>query len=429
MPDMNLTNDPSAVARRSQRWHASRLLSAPHRLAFFLAALLLAGVALWWSAVLYSRALGWTLPWAVSPAVAHGLLMTCAFMPLFMVGFLFTAGPNWLGLPKVPASSLLRPLLVIGAGWALAAAGFHFAVLLAALGVGLACLGWSVLLRRFGRLIAASPVPDRLHARAVHAVGWIGAAAMAVAAVALSIEAAEPVRAATQIALWAWVAATFAIVSHRMLPFFTASALPSVEAWRPNSLLGVMLLTLALSALSQAAALLWWPLPAALHAATAVLQAAAAALLLWLSLRWGLWPSRHNRLLAMLHGGFVWLGIALALAALSHARVAWLGESAALGLAPLHALTMGYLGATLMAMITRVTAGHSGRPLVADNVAWGLYLTLQLAALLRVTAALWPALSQSLTLAAALVWTLACVGWAWRYGGWLGRPRADGRAG
>jgi uncharacterized protein involved in response to NO len=429
MPDKILTHEPNAFGGRSQRWQASRLLSAPHRLAFFLAALLMAGVALWWSVVLYSRALGWILPWAVPPTVAHGLLMTCAFMPLFMVGFLFTAGPNWLGVPKVAASSLLRPLLLISAGWVLAAAGFHFAMLLAAIGVGLACLGWSVLLWRFGRLIAASAVPDRLHVRAVHGVGWIGAAALAIAALALSIEAAELARAATQIALWAWVAATFAIVSHRMLPFFTASALPSVEARRPNSLLGAMLLTLVLSALSQAAALLWWPLPAALHAAMAGLQAAAAALLSWLSLRWGLWPSRHNRLLAMLHGGFVWLGIALALAALSHARVAWFGESAALGLAPLHALTMGYLGATLMAMITRVTAGHSGRSLVADNLAWVLYLTLQLAALLRVTAALRPALSQALTLAAALAWTLACGGWAWRYGGWLGRPRADGRAG
>jgi uncharacterized protein involved in response to NO len=33
------------------------------------------------------------------------------------------------------------------------------------------------------------------------------------------------------------------------------------------------------------------------------------------------------------------------------------------------------------------------------------------------------------TLAAALAWASACAGWAWRYGDWLGRPRADGRPG
>jgi uncharacterized protein involved in response to NO len=80
-------------------------------------------------------------------------------------------------------------------------------------------------------------------------------------------------------------------------------------------------------------------------------------------------------------------------------------------------------------MITRVAAGHSGRPLAADDVVWGLYLALQAAAVLRVAAALWPASPTAVTLVAAALWTLACAGWAWRYGGWLGRPRVDGRPG
>jgi uncharacterized protein involved in response to NO len=43
--------------------------------------------------------------------------------------------------------------------------------------------------------------------------------------------------------------------------------------------------------------------------------------------------------------------------------------------------------------------------------------------------ALWPAASTALVLVAAALWALACTGWAMRYGGWLGRPRADGRPG
>jgi uncharacterized protein involved in response to NO len=158
-------------------------------------------------------------------------------------------------------------------------------------------------------------------------------------------------------------------------------------------------------------------------------QGPAALLVLWLALRWGLLHSLRQRLLAMLHGGFVWLGVALALAAVSHMVSAWGGDGAGFGLAPLHALTMGYLGATLVAMITRVAAGHSGRPLAADNLVWGLYLVLQAAAVLRVLAALWPALPMAPTLLAALAWAVACAGWAGRYGDWLGRPRADGRPG
>ena len=60
---------------------------------------------------------------------------------------------------------------------------------------------------------------------------------------------------------------------------------------------------------------------------------------------------RHGlrlRMLAMLWGGFVWLGLALALMALSHALQA--GGGAGLGLAPTHALGMGWLAATMIAM-------------------------------------------------------------------------------
>jgi uncharacterized protein involved in response to NO len=166
-----------------------------------------------------------------------------------------------------------------------------------------------------------------------------------------------------------------------------------------------------------------------LSGSQAAVEAGAGVLLLWLACRWGLVQSLKIRLLAMLHAGFAWLGVALLLAAVSHAQMAASGDTLSLGLAPLHALTMGYLGATLLAMATRVAAGHSGRPLAADDVAWALYWTLQTAAVLRVAAALWPAATTPLTLAAALAWALAAVGWAWRYGGWLGRPRIDGRPG
>jgi uncharacterized protein involved in response to NO len=161
----------------------------------------------------------------------------------------------------------------------------------------------------------------------------------------------------------------------------------------------------------------------------AAVQGAFALLMLWLALRWGLVQSLRIRLLAMLHAGFVWLGVAMALAAVSHGRVALWGESASLGLAPLHALTMGYLGTTLLAMVTRVAAGHSGRPLAADDLAWALYLLVQGAAGARVLASLWPPAEVPLVLVAVTAWAAAGVGWAWRYGGWLGRPRVDGRPG
>jgi uncharacterized protein involved in response to NO len=48
----------------------------------------------------------------------------------------------------------------------------------------------------------------------------------------------------------------FAVVAHRMIPFFTASALPALDAWRPWWLMAVMLVTLAVEALGTAAEVL-----------------------------------------------------------------------------------------------------------------------------------------------------------------------------
>ena len=363
----------------------------------------------------------------MAPPLAHALFMTMGFMPLFIAGFLFTAGPRWLGLPDVPARSLRDPVLAMLSGWLLALAGFHLHAVLAGLGVALVAGGWSLVVLRFGRLLRLSPVADQLHARVITVAAAVGAAALWLAAWALAGGQVTTLRIATQLALWGCLAPVFATVSHRMIPFFTASALPLLDAWRPNWLLWVMLAVLAFCGLGAVAELLWWPLPAAWRWAQVAVETPAAVLLLWLARRWGLVQSLRIRLLAMLHGGFVWLGLALALAALSHGLQA--GGGAGLGLAPTHALSMGYLGATLVAMTTRVAAGHSGRPLAADDLAWALYWGLQTAVLLRVAAALWPAAELPLVLLAVAAWALATTGWAWRYGGWLGRPRIDGRPG
>ena len=147
-------------------------------------------------------------------------------------------------------------------------------------------------------------------------------------------------------------------------------------------------------------------------------------------MRWGLVQSLKIRMLAMLHAGFVWLGVAFTLSAVSHGLMALSGDQQSLGLAPTHALTMGYLGATLFAMATRVSSGHSGRSLAADNTAWALYWVLQTAVRAasgrRAVAGGRHGRSRVL---AVLAWATAAVGWALRYGNWFVRPRVDGRPG
>jgi uncharacterized protein involved in response to NO len=75
----------------------------------------------------------------------------------------------------------------------------------------------------------------------------------------------------------------------------------------------------------------------------------------------------------MLHIGFAWFGLAMALYTLQSLTLCFTGQWL-LAKAPLHALSIGYFSAVLMAMSTRVTLGHSGRLLKADSLTWGVFL-------------------------------------------------------
>jgi uncharacterized protein involved in response to NO len=426
MKTIPLAQDPLTADHR-WRWH--RLLWAPHRLAFLAGAFVLGASALWWAAALLARAQGVAWPWTVAPAFAHSLLMGYGFVPMFFAGFMFTAGPKWLGQPPVQAGALRVTVIAHVTGWLLFIAGVHLHVMLAAAGVALAAGAFANVTLRFARIVAASAVPDQVHARLVLAGCALGTVALFAATCGLAFEQAEWLRAAVHGGLWACIALVFVAVIHRMVPFFSAAAVPALDAWRPLWLLWTLVAAVSFEALGALADVIAWPLPAPWRAAQASVETAIAALLLWLAVRWGLVQSLKIRLLAMLHVGFVWLGLAFALNAVSHTMMAAGGPAHSLGLAPMHALTAGFFGSTLLAMVTRVSAGHGGRPVAADDIVWRLFWLLQVAVAARVAASLWDAAAGALLPVAALAWAAAMAAWAMRYGRWYGTPRKDGRPG
>jgi uncharacterized protein involved in response to NO len=132
-------------------------------------------------------------------------------------------------------------------------------------------------------------------------------------------------------------------------------------------------------------------------------------------------------MVAMLYRPLLWWNAALVLGVLAWLPALDAGWRARLGMAALHALTIGYLGGTLLAMVTRVSSSHGGRAQAIDRVARRLEAVLQATAFVRVLAALWPAASGLLLAAAAAGWLAIAATWALRHGRWLGQPRADGR--
>ncbi|MBK6614108.1 NnrS family protein [Ottowia sp.] len=421
---------PAAPAPGRAPWRPSMLLVAPHRLGFFLAMAVLAAASGWWVLVQASRVGGApALDHVVPPTVTHAVVMVFGFMPLFFSGFLFTAGPKWLDVRPYGARQLLPPLGLQAAGWLPWLAGAHLGRGMALAGLLLSCAGLGWMFGLFWRLVLASREPDRVHALAVGCGGVVGTASLAGAGLALAAGQDALALVFARTGLWGCIVVTYVAVAHRMIPFFTSSAVPMVQVWRPFWVLWLMLGVAAFEVLAA-----WvdfaapgpraWPAWMLLCIAV---EAAAGGVLLWLAVAWGLVQSLRIRLLAMLHVGFVWLGVALLLSALSQAL--WLATGrAVLGLGALHALSMGFLGSIMVAMVTRVSCGHSGRALVADNLVWALFWGLQVSVGVRLAAAVEGAPAWW-TAAAALLWAVVVTAWALRCARWYGRPRVDGKPG
>lgn len=406
---------------------AAWLVVAPHRLFFFLGMVGVAAASLWWLVQLAARAAGAPIAPALPPTWLHGWTMANAFIPFFMFGFLFTAGPKWLNVVPPPTRVLAPAGLTAFAGVLVVLAGGHLSTLLAAAGALLAFVAWGVLLARFARLVRASPATDRIHARLVLAffsVGALSHLAFAIGALQLS---ATWVHGAQMLSIWLFIAPVFVTVAHRLIPFFTAGVVPLLDVWRPLWLLWTCIAIVTGHALLPPLAVTFSS--AALAALRIAVDLAGFALFAFVAWRWGVVQSLRNRLLAMLHLGFVWLGLAFLLYAVNGAAVAFDASQAALGLAPLHALTMGFFGSVMFAMVTRVTAGHSGRALVADDLTWSLFWILQIAVLARIGAEAMPAQGGAFTLAAIVLWCVALVVWAARSAPIYLRPRPDGRPG
>jgi uncharacterized protein involved in response to NO len=140
---------------------------------------------------------------------------------------------------------------------------------------------------------------------------------------------------------------------------------------------------------------------------------------------WQFRRSFHARLLAMLHIAFLWLGIGMTLYTVQSFVLLVTGTDL-LGRAPLHALGIGFLTGMVVAMASRVTLGHSGRALEANNLTWRVLLGVNIAAVMRIVAEFLPGTAgNTLSVLAALTWLVSFLLWNWLYAPMYLRPRLD----
>jgi uncharacterized protein involved in response to NO len=331
----------------------------PFRPLFFCAALAASLGMLAWGAFLHY---GW-LPSAAleNPFQWHAHVMLYGFAGALVGGFLLTASANWTGIPTTTRRSL-----------------------------GLLVATWVI-----ARILLLTPLPFRIGA--LFDVGYLFGLVFLVARVLwLSKNRRNAflifillVYAGLDIAFYAGVLAGNAVVptraligavdllmvlmlaiGGRVIPFFTGRRLAGHAMWMSQYV------TLAVN--GGGALVLLCGLCGAPDHARGVLMLFVAALAFARLIGWRGWRAWREPMLWVLHLGYLWLVIGLAVRGL-----ALLGVYAMPEIDTLHGITVGALGTLSLGMMTRVAQGHSGAPIQANAALTIMFVLPSVAAVLR----------------------------------------------
>jgi uncharacterized protein involved in response to NO len=397
--------DGSIDGRASASWTA--LFSYGFR-PFFLGAGIYAVVAM-------STWVGWLLTqhpaWLASqgsPAAWHAHEMVFGFAMAAVAGFLLTAVPNWTG--ALPLSG--RPLQTLFTVWVAGRVAMFGAGALPDVFVAAVDLAFVPLLAMLAaRQLLVKPAP-RNFVFLVLLAGMTIANALyhAAASGLISIDAVRPVRAGLLI-----IVLMVVIVGGRIVPAFTHNWLhlnaPQASLPRRYAFLDLAAaVSVALFAVCEIGAA-----PAAYVGSTAVAAALINATRLML---WRGWATWRAPIVWVLHVGYAWIVVGLVMAG---ASVFVPGVPGSLAM---HAFGTGAAGTMVMAVMTRASLGHTGRPLIASPQVVLAYVLVILAALTRTFGILLgPDFYMPLLVAAAVSWIMAYVLFVIAYAPMLTRPR------
>ncbi|WP_292067481.1 NnrS family protein [Brevundimonas sp. UBA7664] len=370
---------------------------------FFLFSALWAAIAapLWLYAFLSGGPVG--LSWHV-----HEMLF--GYTGAVVVGFLLTAVPNWTGrLPVVGT-----PLALLFGLWLAGRA----AMLATALNADLSTEVWPLIIDGLFLFAMAGVVWREVLAgqnwRNVPVAVMVTLFALANAGFHLEAGAGGVANLSTRLGL-AVVALLIAVIGGRVTPSFTRNWQTKRGGPLPAVAGRLDVVTLAVTA----AGLLAWSV-APTHPAAGALLLAAGGLNLVRLIRWRGDATVAEPLVWILHLGYLWLAAGLFFTGLS---------VAAPGLVPpsvgVHALTAGAIGVMTLAIMTRASRGHTGRPLAAGRIEVLIYVLINAAALTRVTGGLLPTLYQPLLMVSAGLWSAAFLAFVVGYGPMLLSPRPD----
>jgi uncharacterized protein involved in response to NO len=362
-----VTRGEQMLALRKRRWGATIPFLRGGFRPFFFGAAVWAVIAIGlWLCELRGE-LG--IPSGFEGVAWHRHEMLFGFVGAAVAGFLLTAIPNWTG--RLPIAG--KPLLALVGMWAAARIAVLFssrlglwpaAILDVGLFITLALVGAREVLASKNRnvpivgivlLFGGADAVDYLGNAGVvdPDLGWRGAIALVVILISL--------------------------VGGRIIPSFTRNWLAKrgISNGLPTQPQSLDLVVIASTAI---ALVIWLAFPDNRLTGGALLLAAAAQALR-LS-RWAGYRTFADPLVAVLHIGYLWIPVGLFLLGLS---VAGFDVPRSAGV---HALTAGAMTTMILAVMSRASLGHTGRPLEASPTTAIAYLCVTIGALVRVAASL-----------------------------------------
>lgn len=338
---------------------------------FFLGASIYAAFAMsaWltWIAIHAANA---SLTWMTikgAPHVWHAHEMVFGFGLAALAGFLLTAVPNWTGATPLAG----RSLMILFSFWVLGRVAMLSSAFLPAPVVAAVDLAFIPMLG----LHVAQQLFIRPQPRNTVFIALL--AALFVANVAYHLSAAQIIDTDPTAGMRAGVLVLMliiVIIGGRIVPAFTHNylqrALPAAKSPLRSARLDIIALvtTLAFAVLALASP---YDTVVAIAAGLAAL-ANATRLAGWRGL-----DTLASPIVAVLHVGYLWIVIGQAVWSVA-AATGLVSEVAAL-----HALSTGAVGTMVLAVMSRASLGHTGRPLIAPTPIAMSYVLVSVAALLR----------------------------------------------
>jgi len=398
------------VTQHEKEMAMAPILRQAYRPMFLLGAIFSALAILLWGLVLIGAI---QLPVHGNVLFWHSHEMLYGFVVAIVLGFLLTAVQNWTGMRATHGPTLLILALLWSAGRLLMLFGQGLPWWLVA-AVDVALLPVAAIL--FARLVLAVNQTRNLFFIPILLLLAVSSGLMHVG-YAFNQYEWQTIGAYNGVFL---VTLLMAIIGGRVMPMFTANGTMTKKvmpiAWLEKTALGLLWVLFAVHFfnLTLYIADVWL---GALFALTALAHTLRV-------LRWKTWITFKVPLLWSIHLAYWFIPLGLALLAAHYWGVEITRSTA------MHALTAGAMGNMILAMMARVSLGHSGRPLKPKPIMSVAFALMFISALMRVVGvSLFPQWTTDWILISTLAWTFALVIFIAIYLKVFLTPRADGNPG